>query len=266
MKITVFTSNQPRHLNLLRRLAEVADEVVAIQECSTLFTGKVADSIYQRSDKMEQYFAHMLAAEKQAFGDIALLPSNVRVVALKMGDVQHLTPERLSFALDADVVIVFGASYIKPPLVDALIAKKAVNIHMGVSPYYRGSACNFWAIYDGRPELVGATIHRLSRGLDSGDMLFHALPKPEATEPFMLGMKAVDAAHRALAQHAKDGTLLTMPVVQQDKSQQLRYSRYTDFDDAVVENYLGHMPTATQIGEALTARQGAHALLHPVYY
>ena len=240
MKITVFTSNQPRHLNLLRRLAEVADEVVAIQECSTLFTGKVADSIYQRSDKMEQYFAHMLAAEKQAFGDIALL--------------------------DADVVIVFGASYIKPPLVDALIAKKAVNIHMGVSPYYRGSACNFWAIYDGRPELVGATIHRLSRGLDSGDMLFHALPKPEATEPFMLGMKAVDAAHRALAQHAKDGTLLTMPVVQQDKSQQLRYSRYTDFDDAVVENYLGHMPTATQIGEALTARQGAHALLHPVYY
>ncbi len=266
MKIAVFTSNQPRHLNLIRRLAEVADEVVAIQECATLFTGKVADTVYQRSEKMEAYFAHMLAAEKEAFGDIALLPANVRVVALKMGDVQHLTPERLAFALDADCVIVFGASYIKPPLVDALIAKKAVNIHMGVSPYYRGAACNFWALYDGRPELVGATIHRLSRGLDSGDMLFHALPKPGEYEPFMLGMKAVDAAHRALAQHARDGTLLTMPVVKQDKSQQLRYSRYTDFDDAVVEQYLSHLPTADAIGATLKARQGAYALLEPVYY
>lgn len=266
MRITVFTSNQPRHMNLIRRLAEVVDEVVAVQECATLFTGKVADTVYQRSEKMEQYFAHMLAAEKAAFGDIALPPPNVRVLALKLGDVQHLTPERLSFALDTDYIIVFGASYIKPPLVDALVEKQAVNIHMGVSPYYRGAACNFWALYDGRPELVGATIHRLSRGLDSGDMLFHALPKPGAYEPFMLGMKAVDAAHRALAQHAKDGTLLSFPVVRQDKSQQLRYSRYTDFTDAVVEEYLGNMPTAIEIDEKLKARQGQHALLHPVYY
>ena len=30
---------------------------------------------------------------------------------------------------------------------------------MGVSPYYRGCDCNFWALYDNNPHLVGATIH-----------------------------------------------------------------------------------------------------------
>ena len=46
---------------------------------------------------------------------------------------------------------------------------------MGVSPYYRGNDCNFWALYDDNPHLVGATIHMLTKGLDSGPMLYHAM-------------------------------------------------------------------------------------------
>ena len=55
------------------------------------------------------------------------------------------------------------------------IKNKTLNIHMGISPYYRGTDCNFWALYDNNPHLVGATIHLLSKGLDSGAMLYHAL-------------------------------------------------------------------------------------------
>lgn len=43
MKITVFTSNQPRHLSLVEKLASIADTVFVIQECNTAFPGKVAD-------------------------------------------------------------------------------------------------------------------------------------------------------------------------------------------------------------------------------
>jgi methionyl-tRNA formyltransferase len=104
----------------------------------------------------------------------------------------------LADALRSDIYIVFGASFIKEPLIDFLIVNRAINIHMGISPYYRGSSCNFWAIYDGNPDLVGATVHLLSRNLDSGPMLFHALPKPAPIDPFLLGFRAVQAAHRAL--------------------------------------------------------------------
>ena len=34
---------------------------------------------------------------------------------------------------------------------------------MGLSPFYRGSSCNFWAIKDKKPEFVGSTIHYLSK-------------------------------------------------------------------------------------------------------
>ena len=73
------------------------------------------------------------------------------------------------------------AVYIKGPLVNFLIKKKAINIHMGISPYYRGADCNFWAMYDGNSHLVGATIHMLSKGLDSGSILYHAMSKKNKT-------------------------------------------------------------------------------------
>ena len=81
--------------------------------------------------------------------------------------------------------MVFGSSYIKGELVDYLVKQKAINIHMGVSPYYRGCDCNFWALYDNNPHLVGATIHLLSKGLDSGPMLYHAMSNIKSN-PFEL--------------------------------------------------------------------------------
>jgi hypothetical protein len=41
MKVTVFTSNQPRHLALVERLAGIADEVYAVLECNTVFLDKL---------------------------------------------------------------------------------------------------------------------------------------------------------------------------------------------------------------------------------
>ena len=265
MKITVFTSNQPRHISFIHKLAAIAGEVFAIQECSTLFPGEIADSIYNKSDVMKRYFEHVTVAENQCFGDVAFTPTNVRTLSLKMGDIRHLQPERIREAMQSDVFIVFGAGFIKPPLVDALIEKRAVNIHMGVSPYFRGSSCNFWAIHDGHPELVGATIHLLSRGLDSGDILFHALPKPSAYDPFLLGMKAVEAAHITLCQHIKNGTLQGLIAVPQDKSQEIRYSRYVDFNDAVAESYLNHLPSAENIKQQLEKKQHSYPLVQAMY-
>lgn len=265
MKITVFTGNQPRHVSLIRRLAGMADTVYAVQECTTLFPGAVQDSIYNQSPLMKEYFSHVLAAEEAVFGATQFSPTNVKGLSLKMGDLSGIAIDAFEEALQADHIIVFGSSYIKPPLVDALIARRAVNLHMGVSPYFRGSGCNFWALYDGHPELVGATIHLLSRGLDSGDMLFHALPAPAAYDPFVLGMKAVEAAHKALCDHIYNKSLATLEPVKQNRNQEIRYSRYADFNDRVVSDYLKRLPTAEDIGKGLTITPRQHPLLRPCF-
>lgn len=255
MKVTVFTSNQPRHLALLTALASYTDEVYAIQECNTVRPGQVPD-FFRKSEVMRDYFQRVMDAEKSVFGKGGFCRPNVRQMAIRMGDLNFLELADLGPALEADAFVVFGASYIKGALAEFLVKHRAYNIHMGVSPYYRGSSTNFWALYDGRPQYVGATIHLLTTGLDSGPMLFHALPTAEASEPFLLGMLAVRAAHQGLVQALADDTLGTMTAAAQDKKLELRYTRNVDFTDEIAAEYLlSRLPSAEKIQRSLRERQ-----------
>ena len=238
MKVTVFTGNQPRHLNLVRKLAQIADEVFCIQECKTVFPGLVED-FFKKSDAMRDYFEKVIKAERHIFGDIAFSAEKVSTLSIKSGDVSKLDETQLRDALHSDVYIVFGASYIQGWLIDFLVSNGAFNIHMGLSPYYRGSACNFWALYDNNPGYVGATVHKLSQGLDSGPMLFHCLPVlQEGDTPFDFTMRSVKIAHDALCSRLSDSTLFSMVAEAQDRTKEVRYSRRGEFNDEVAREFL----------------------------
>jgi len=237
MKITVFSSNQPRHISLAKELGKIADEVFFISEVNTVFPGQI-DDFFKKTDVMQRYFANVISSEKKVFGDIEFLPSNIRTLSIKSGDLNRLDRSQLEEALHSDVYVVFGASYIKGWLIDFLVHKGALNIHMGISPFYRGSSCNFWALYDNNPSYVGSTIHMLSKGLDSGDMLFHCLPKFVWDSPFDFTMRSVRAAHYGLCQSISDGSIISMERVVQDKTTELRYTRNSDFTDEVANEFL----------------------------
>jgi folate-dependent phosphoribosylglycinamide formyltransferase PurN len=264
MRITVFTSNQPRHLALVSGLAKIAAEVFVVQECNTVFPGVVTD-FFRSSEVMYRYFLRVIAAEEAVFGGVRFSPPNVRTLAVKSGDISRLGISLLDDALKSDLYVVFGASYIKGALLEFLVAKRAVNIHMGVSPYYRGSSCNFWALYDRNPDLVGATIHHLSAGLDSGDMLFHALPKPGALDPFLLGMLAVRAAHGSLIESIESRTVFDLKPVRQEKGRQIRYTQNADFTDEVAADYLSRLPSPEEVESALQSAPG-RPLLRTSYF
>lgn len=253
MTITLFTSNQARHLAFAKTLSMVAEKVFVIQECNTIFPGRVPD-FFRKSPVMQDYFSRVLESERRIFGDVTFLPENVFQLAVKMGDLNSMPLRLLEPALKSDFYVVFGASFIKGDLCDYLVSNRAINIHMGVSPFYRGSSTNFWALYDKRPEYVGATIHLLTKGLDSGPILYHALPPVEAYEPFDLGMQSVLSAQKSLASALSSGRILSMPAIQQDKTRQLRYTRNADFTDEVALSYLADLPTPDMIRQKLATR------------
>ena len=234
--ITVFTSNQPRHLSLLIELSKVYEHVFAIIECNTVKPGEVKD-FFDKSDIMKIYFSHVMKSEKKIFGEISFLPKNVSPLILKMGDLNKINIDTLKPSLDSETFIVFGSSYIKGELIDILIEKKCFNIHMGVSPFYRGSSCNFWALYNNDYQYVGATIHLLSKGLDSGDILFHCLPSFEPN-PFNYTMKSVKSAHLGLIKKLKDKTIFQSNSLAQNKKLEISYTRNSDFNDEVTSNFM----------------------------
>ena len=67
-------------------------------------------------------------------------------------------------------IIIFGTSLLQAKYLE-LFQNCIFNLHVGLSQYYRGSSCNFWPIYDLRPNLIGATIHFVSAGIDDGKIV-----------------------------------------------------------------------------------------------
>lgn len=221
MRICILTGSSLRHTALIDTLSRLTDaKVTAIREWGI---------IPEMSGIMKEYFSHVERAERDIFGSVYLKDS-VTTYTVPFG-----TLSNIPFIPDADHYVVFGSSYIKGWLCDYLIQKRAINIHMGIAPEYRGSDCNFWAMFDERPDLVGATIHLLSAGLDSGDILRIVRTMPYRN-PFMFTMAAVKAAHSALRdllEHQKP-----LQPIPQNIGMEIRYTRAGEFTDEVAEDYL----------------------------
>ena len=237
MKITLFTSNNSRHIYLINLLQKYCDELCVIQECKTIFNG-VVPGRHPVSNIFKKYFENVDNAQKKLFKHfyVSQFNKNIKILPIQYGDLNYCNLDMLSEFLNSDFYIVFGASYIKGDLVDYLVEKKAINIHAGVSPYYRGTDCNFWALYDNNPHLVGATIHMLSKELDSGPMLYHAMSKLKSN-PFEYTMSAVKSAFHSIAERVIDKSIFNIEYKIQDKSKEIRYTKKIDFNAEVVKNY-----------------------------
>ena len=237
MKITLFTSNNTRHNYLINLLSRVCKELYVVQECNTIFPGLVPDH-YPASKIMQKYFDKVYAAQKKLFGNpyINCTANKIKLLPVLAGEINNCSLKFLKNFLKSEIYIVYGSSYIKGDLVNFLVKKRAINIHMGVSPYYRGTDCNFWALYQNNPHLVGATIHYLTKGLDNGPMLYHAVSNIKKN-PFEYTMSTVKAAFHSLADRIKDKSILKLKPLNQERSKEINYSKKIEFNNAIVSKY-----------------------------
>ncbi len=238
MKITLFTSNKNRHNYLINLLSNYCEELFVIQENNTIFPGK-SEGTYKISKLVEKYFKKVNEAQIKIFGNsyVNSENKNIKLLPLASGDLNNCKLNAINDFLKSDIYIVFGSSYIKGDLIDFLEKRETLNIHMGISPFYRGTDCNFWALFDNNPHLVGATIHKLSKGLDSGPILYHALSNLK-NDPFEYTMSTVKSAFHSIVERIKDKTIFNIKTTKQDRSKEIRYSKKIDFNEKIVESYL----------------------------
>ena len=237
MKITLFTSNKNRHNYFINLLSEISNELYVIQECGTIFPG-IIPGHYQASPITKKYFENVNNAQFHLFGNsyVNNKKKNIKILPIISGDLNQCSMGLLSDFLKSDVYIVFGSSYIKGELADFLVKQKAINIHAGVSPYYRGTDCNFWALIDDNPHLVGTTIHLLSKGLDNGPILYHAMSNIK-TNPFEYTMSTIKSAFHSITERIKDGSILTIKPLIQDKDKEIRYSTKNEFNENILKEF-----------------------------
>jgi len=209
--LTVLTSDQPRHRYLINRLSEV-DSVFAVMQTFNRVHTKIEDPI------MDEYFERMRLAENLTFPRMEL---KAHTITTKL--------EGLKVPLGR--VIVFGCEWIKGELYEQ-IKDRAINIHMGIG--YRGASCNAHAIAEGRNHLVGATVQRLSKGLDCGEPLFYAYADKRYIDPFMFGMSAVKSSIDKLVDYLLNGHT----VVDEPTDKFSCYKSKTDFTIEIAKKIL----------------------------
>jgi|CXWL01.1.fsa_nt_gi methionyl-tRNA formyltransferase len=202
-RIAILTSVETRHRFFANSVRSRFDVAVVVYARPTYAPAKVDDSDLSPVERavVSEHFAERLRQEERYFGhDAGVISPSADC------DVLHLEPGVLNTAQTAkslcdrgvNTVVVFGTDLIKAPL---LAPEKwmMINMHLGLSPYYRGTATNFYPLLNQEPEFVGATIHRLDTGIDSGPILQHARPEIDALDrPHTIGCKAIAAGISAM--------------------------------------------------------------------
>ena len=239
MKITLITSNQNRHKYLTNLLSNISTELFVIQEKKNFLDSHLNKKKISISKLRKNYFKKVVEAENKIFGtNVILEPKIKEIMSIEMGQLNKIPLIELDLFLKSDIYVIFGSSFLKGELIDFLIKNKALNIHMGVSPYYRGTDCNFWALYDENPHLVGATIHYISKGLDSGPILYHAISNDYKDDCFTYTMSTVKSAFVSLVERIKKKSIFNSEPIIQNRNNEIKYSKKVDFNDQVIQIFL----------------------------
>ncbi len=208
---------------------------------------KIVDKLYvfQEFDLKEKklselklkYFKKVKKEEKKYFGKKEdYKKKNITKMLLKKGSLNEKIFKKYRNFFNSDLYIVFGFSIIKGKILKFLVKKKAINIHMGISPYYRGTDCNFWALYDNNPKLVGATIHLISKRTDAGDILYHVCSS-RRKNPFNYTMSTVKGAIISLYKKIQNKSLFKLKPLKQSLTKEIRYSEKKNFTDNIIKKF-----------------------------
>jgi len=209
MKLGILTSVETRHRYFANRLRAALPVVAVVYEHVEYRPARVQtpDLTAQERRIVADHFLDRARQEEAFFGTLSEWIS-------ERGDcrVSHVEPVELNAdrtlrfleTADVDAVAVFGTDLVRPPLLGRW-PRRMVNLHLGLSPYYRGTATNFYPLLNEEPEYVGATIHLLDAGIDAGPILKHVRPAIQADDtPHTIGCKAIAAGVEAMIAALQD--------------------------------------------------------------
>lgn len=189
MKIIIFTRTAFHHTYFINRLQERFDIACVVRE-SYPEPGKkrLLGGLFKITSKDELFLMDFHKKYSAGFRfhkslreylkgpfDVVEEKSGTKYLNVKCGIIN--SPEFSSFLKDIkpDVVAVLGSSLIKPDVI-SIPSSAMINLHSGLSPYYRGTWSYGWPIVNGEPEYIGVTVHYVNAGIDTGDIIFQTRP------------------------------------------------------------------------------------------
>ncbi len=251
MRVIILTSTFLRHRFVVNYIAERLEVVGVWQEEKSFKPERYAGTA-DDSAVIAGHFTQRDASEADYFGEHRTLglEMGARLRTGAPGLVNDVDEIAEMTALAPDVVLVFGTGILGGGIIERF-AGRIINLHLGLSPYYRGAGTNFWPLVNREPELVGATIHYLDAGIDTGPMIAHARPVLRPMDhTHDAGNKAIIAGAEALERAARAHAAGRVQAVPQNGQGRL-YQRKDfsadavrtlrrNFETGMIQEYLDH--------------------------
>ena len=183
LSVMILCGRSPRHVYVANRLCAGARAVAIVQETgSHLTAGRIVrqlhpGNIWRKGWRWLRDRRRYTGGREASFFFGESPPRLVRQdLLVEVPHINHPDVVALADRLQPDVIAVFGTSLIRGPLLSK--GRLGIfNLHGGLSPRYRGADCTFWALYNGEPDQIGCTLHRIDAGIDTGNLVAHVSPE-----------------------------------------------------------------------------------------
>jgi phosphoribosylglycinamide formyltransferase-1 len=195
MRVLLLRANNLRHQSLgllLESAGVLSGEVIE---------SKVSKSVDFTSDLMLKHFLSRERAEIDFFGDAKKPYTDVPRLLIGPNDLNSSQVIDFVGSIDFNLCITFGVSLLKPSLIQHL-QNQVLGVHLGLSPYYRGSGTNFFPFVESELAAVGYTLMHLNETVDGGPIVH------QGRAPIVLGDSIHSIGNRNIKQMFMDIMLL----------------------------------------------------------
>ena len=250
IKVIILTGNELRHKYF--RIKVSSDSKINV---IATFCEGTEHSLFERtyknlnSSSIEKF--HVTArdqSEKDFFQqNLDFTNDQSNPIFIKKGQINDQEIVSKIVKLKPDLLVCYGSSIIKSDLLKKF-KRKFLNVHLGLSPYYRGSGTNVWPMINDEIHMVGATYMYIDQGIDTGEIIHQIRAKFFLGDsPHSIGNRLIKDMTDSYCKIIKRFKLLSKEIqpvakgklyLRKDFDKNACKILYQNFQNGMVENYL----------------------------
>ena len=171
MKVVFITGNHQRHGFVVNEFSKIFKNILWIKQQRENLVFKIKKDKGMLNKINTIHFKKRLFAEKKYFKIRRKTSTPIEIVNIKKNQINSLKIKKKIKKFKPICIIAYGCKMLDKEY-NKLGIKYLLNIHGGLSPWYRGVITNFWPTYMLEPQFTGMTMHYISSKVDGGNILF----------------------------------------------------------------------------------------------
>jgi|688.fasta_scaffold462786_2 folate-dependent phosphoribosylglycinamide formyltransferase PurN len=236
-RVLILTGSKPRHLFFVSTVSKFfkIGAIICENKNSYISANNGINSVAKKHN------INLTSYENKYFKTTNLIFSKHPNLKIEEGEINSKHVIDWSKTIDYDFIAVFGSGILKESWFKDQ-SKPIINLHLGLSPVYRGSATLFWPFYNEDLDNLGTTIHLVDAGIDTGPIIdIVKLDNYFNTNYYQITNRLIKKSIKKYPKIVKKFLTGKKYLIPQDQNQQKYYYKKSDLTDfhlkKVIEKY-----------------------------